>query len=261
LYFRWPHHSKSDLNLLYADIKPENWQYFSESRPDWQIAAGWLKSRKTEGSVLDIGCFDGAFLESIGPGWGKYGIEISTTAALQAKSRGVTILKNDLEHLNEITMRFDAVSAFDVIEHVEDPRAFLSQMAGLCKPDGVVIISSGNTNALSWKFMGSKYWYCSYDIHISFINEKWAMEAAKKSNLTIELSKRFCHSGNQITLSEKLNDFIKNIFYKISPQLFGLLRRLGFGRINIKKDGVPSDYPPFWKSAKDHIIFFLKNTR
>jgi 2-polyprenyl-3-methyl-5-hydroxy-6-metoxy-1,4-benzoquinol methylase len=258
LRFRWPRLSKNDMDAFYLDSDVQHWEYAKGSRTDWNTVYRWVKNCKYEGSVLDIGCFDGSFLESLEPCWKKYGIEINKKAAILAKNKGIEIINHDLTNLSQTSLRFDVVTAFDVIEHVENPFVFLSEISRLCTTNGVIIISTGNSDSLSWKFMGSRYWYCTISEHISFINEQWTKKAANELNLKIEFTKCFSHNGEKNNFFVMANDIIKNLLYKISPSMFGMLRALGVGMIDVKKNKALSKYPPYWLSAHDHFITILK---
>jgi len=81
------------------------------------------------GSVLDGGCFTGEFLNYLGNGWQRYGIEINEAAAQYAQKAGVRVIAKGFSHIDLLPMQFDAVVAFDIVEHVEDPSFFLRQMS------------------------------------------------------------------------------------------------------------------------------------
>jgi len=48
---------------------------------------------------------------------------------------------------------FEVVTAFDVIEHVEDDQAFLTELVRIAKPGGEIIIGTPNRNRLSNKII------------------------------------------------------------------------------------------------------------
>ncbi len=260
LAFRWPRLPKEDLNLYYREGYVNNWQYKPEDRRDWQIAVGWLKKLVGKGRILDVGCFDGNFLSYLGEPWEKYGIELHEAAVKRAKERGIHILANDFTEIDQLSNQFDAVVAYDFIEHMEDPRYSLKQMAKATRSNGFIIISTGNTDSPSSKFMGNRYWYYVINEHISFINKKWCNIAARALNLQIQHVERFSHAGKNRNILQIVLQLFKNIVYKYFPHWFGWLRSIGMGKIDIAKSIELKSHPPNWMSAKDHfIVIFRKN--
>ncbi len=258
LYFRWPQLTKAELDRLYKEGDSNNWQHGLKNRHDWQVAANWLNLKLSRGTVLDIGCLDGEFLEYLEKGWHRYGIEINEVAAQKAEERRINIIAKDFDQIDQLTKQFDAVTAFDVIEHVENPAHFLRQMARLTRTGGVMIISSGNTEARTWKFMGSKYWYCTIAEHISFINKKWCFAMSHALNLDIEHIESFSHSERKRVLLRVIVDLTKNILYKFSPGAVGILRTIGLGTKDIKRNKESKHQPPSWMYARDHFIVFFR---
>ncbi len=67
LRFRYPQLEIEELNRLYNEGELEHWKKSSEQRTDWAISQDWLyRYCRRDVSILDIGCFAGDFLESLG---------------------------------------------------------------------------------------------------------------------------------------------------------------------------------------------------
>lgn len=148
LQFRYPRPEKSTLDELYRGGSHESWSAPADVRTDWKLISAFLASTSTISSVLDVGCFDGRFLEFLGPDYRWFGVEINETAAQRAEAKGVRVLSPDFEAIGSLSIAVDAVVAIDVIEHSEDPRLFLGKLARSVRSGGIVIVSSGSTDAL-----------------------------------------------------------------------------------------------------------------
>lgn len=249
LYFRYPKLSRIDLEDSYTQSAGDGrWEKNFNERSDWEIAAGWIESNGKTSRVLDIGCNDGTFLIGLSSSHKLYGIELNPAASARAKEQGVEIIGSEFEEcILEMSLQFDVVSAFDVIEHVDDPLRFLTLMASKLSPGGEIIISTGNSDAWAWKFMGSQYWYCIPPEHITFINLQWAQNAAHQLGLSLVETVSFAHfKGTQL---QRFIAFLKNVAFKLCPLIFALRRSYKSDKgekINLA--------PPSWVTARDHLI-------
>lgn len=255
LHWRSPQPEKAELDALYRRGDTGSWQYHPVKRLDWQITTSILRKNQGITSVLDVGCFDGRFLDHLGADYHRAGIEVHPLAAEQAASKGIQIIGNDFSDLDTLSTQFDVVVAMDVIEHVSNPRKFLESLAKATRPGGLIIVSTGNTAAWPWRLMGGMYWYCSIAEHISFINPRWCKYTARNLGLAIEDSITFSHEP-----SMALPAFIQataNVFYRCFPNLAHNLRR-GYARCR----GTPYRHtfltPPHWRSAKDHLLVVFR---
>lgn len=258
LAFRYPRLDKTELDALYSRGSVENWQSAPAARVDWQSARQWVSQYlPTEGNILDVGCFDGGFLRTIGPTYGRYGIEIHEAASAKARKDGVRLIGTDFTDLPETKVVFDAVTSFDVIEHTHDPFAFLSSLAGATRKNGLIIISTGNSDSPSWRLLGASYWYCSIGEHLSFINPRWCKWAAPRLGIELKQVIKFSHANE--TWQRWAGEALKNLFYAASPRGFSLLRRMGLGKAEYREHKELMSQPPYWISAKDHFIcLFVK---
>jgi hypothetical protein len=134
-------------------------------------------------------------------------------------------------------------------------------LADITKPGGEIIISTGNSMAVSWRLMGSRYWYCTIGEHISFINPQWCEQVANNLELEVIDLEYFSHAPpSRFTLINRVKEIISNLVYRFIPIFPHYLRKFGFGSKDVMKHPVLLDFPPIWGTAKDHfIIRFRKN--
>ncbi len=251
--FRYPQLDKKSLDELYRQGKTENWQTAPNARGDWQIAGRWLLNHlKLEAAILDVGCFDGAFLSTVEKFQSRSGIEIHEEAGNKAQGHGIQIIGKDFAGLKDIAATFDAVTSFDVIEHAQNPLEFLKDIARLTNEGGIIILSTGNSDALSWKILGSRYWYCTIGEHLSFINPRWCEWAGKQLGLEIKQVIKFSH-GN-VSWKFRVGEVVKNLFYWLFPQGYSILRKMGMGGDEFRTYKEMLIHPPGWISANDHFI-------
>lgn len=96
-------------------------------------------------SVLDIGCATGALLEKLRDrGWACTGVEISPAAEYARKERGLDVRSLPLEENRFPDTDFDLVLASHVIEHLNDPAAFVAEVHRILKPGGHFIVTTPN---------------------------------------------------------------------------------------------------------------------
>lgn len=259
--FRHPLPDAQKLDELYRTSSIDHWQYDAERRPDWKLARQWLTDHHDSGSILDVGCYDGAFFEVLPDDWSLYGIEMNEEAIRRAQERGVQIIASDLRTLTSLppseARMFDAVVAFDVIEHVPDPRALLRNMMDVTRSGGTIIIASGNRDAFSWQLMGSSYWYCTIPEHLAFISASWCRHMAQTLDIDLVELTTYCHEQKR-TLSLITREWTTNLLYRFTPALFARLRRAGLGDKDTDTFEELAYYPPTWTTAKDHLIAIFR---
>lgn len=257
LGFRHPHLSKGEMDRLYEQTPPVNWQYTPDGREDWKIAVRRLKAQPQLKRVLDVGCFDGGFLHFLGDGYQRFGLEINPAAAERAERRGITMVGSDFADLARLEQSLDAVIAMDVIEHVGNPLNLVKVMGQALKPGGLLMISTGNTEAWSWKLMGSRYWYCHNPEHIAFINPAWCRQVGVALGLELVGVETFSHSADAGPLF-KFKETLKNLALKFFPAITAHMRQRGFGGIDTKPHPGLAYTPPMWVSAEDHFMAIFK---
>ncbi len=109
-----------------------------------------------QGRLLDVGCATGDFLTEMRqqPGWQVYGIEPGYSAARRAHDESrLDVLCGVLTTAPFPAASFDAITFWDVLEHVYDPYTVLHEAARLLRPGGVLVVNHPNLNSLDrWLF-------------------------------------------------------------------------------------------------------------
>ena len=113
------------------------------------VAWAWrhfLKFARVPGSLLDIGCATGAFLRvAKSRGWSTSGIDISPAAAEVARqAAGADVRSGTLETHRYPANSFDAVTGWEVLEHVPRPTEFAAEIFRILRPGGVLALSTPN---------------------------------------------------------------------------------------------------------------------
>lgn len=79
---------------------------------------------------------------------------------------------------------FDVVTAFDVVEHVADPRGFLDDIAAILEPGGVFFGSTPDVASLSARAFGRR-WHFYYPYHLSYFTPRTLTRAAAQHGLRL----------------------------------------------------------------------------
>jgi len=163
--------SEAELSKFYNDDS-----YHAELVEDSTSASEWhkrtaakqfqfLRRFKKGGRILDVGCSVGFFLRIAKEnGWEPHGVEQSTRSAHYANYKWkLNVVNSTLENANLPAGFFDAITLWDVIEHLPSPVATLRRIAELLKDDGVLIFATPNIDGLfprlSYRVAGlMNYW-------------------------------------------------------------------------------------------------------
>jgi 2-polyprenyl-3-methyl-5-hydroxy-6-metoxy-1,4-benzoquinol methylase len=110
--------------------------------------------------LLDVGCATGFFLEAaVEQGYEASGVEFSTVAiSLARPDIRERITCGDVNTLlGQDVAKFDVVTAFDIIEHVQDPVKFVEDIRNALVPGGVLALSTPDTGHFLRYLMRSKW--------------------------------------------------------------------------------------------------------
>ena len=88
-------------------------------------------------------------------GWEAIGTDLNPSAVEFGRGRGLDLRPVALEDGGFADRSFDAVSLFDVLEHLHDPRKTLDACVRLLRPGGIVFLYVPNYDSASRLLMGA----------------------------------------------------------------------------------------------------------
>lgn len=146
------------------------------------------------------------------------GIELSEQEIRFARDTvGVELINERVEEHEQV---YDAVTCFNVIEHVPDPRSFLSSVVARIKPGGILALTTPNPGCIHARIHGIEKWGMVDPPH--HINLFWRESLADMLRLEALQPIRY------ETLSTYIN-FVRNVDTQglLLRRLFFQLLRLG----------------------------------
>ena len=161
MLFRWPLPDAAELAAMYDDPAYLESAYFRDSRGERggegpEIGIYREAARRVEALLgrppraLDVGCGSGVFLDlARRRGWRVEGVELSAGHARAVGERlGIPVHAGDFLDAPLPRASFDAVSMWDLLEHVNDPRAVLARARELLTADGRLVILTIDSTSL-----------------------------------------------------------------------------------------------------------------
>ena len=122
--------------------------------------------------LLDVGAYIGVFVEvAQAAGWKACGLEPSLWAAGVAQERGLPVIAGTLDSPELAGKRFDVITLWDVIEHLEDPVVELTKAYRLLLSGGIVAIHTMDVDSLAARLMGPR-WPWLMDMHLHYFSQK-----------------------------------------------------------------------------------------
>ncbi len=159
-----------------------------------------LKYRKN-GKLLEIGCAYGYFLELASNNFKTYGIDLDKeTTRIAKKNSKSKIYTGDLIKTN-VGKNYDIICMFDVIEHLKYPDLYFKKIYKILKPNGVVVIETGDIGSTLAKIQKEKWRLIKPPFHLQYFDRKTLHQFLSKNKLEVKLSE---HTSFERTLSQTI---------------------------------------------------------
>jgi len=127
----------AELRTL-VEVEDRHWWY-KERR---SLLARELRRLPETGLALDIGAAGGGntrVLRSFG--WRPMAVEFAPTAAQIARERGIDVVRADARELPVRTGSMSLVTAFDILEHIQEDYLAAAEITRVLRPGGTALIA------------------------------------------------------------------------------------------------------------------------
>lgn len=185
----------------------------------WRYILSLIARIEGVSSLLDVGAGNGYFVRLASNEFSleAKGLEISKEETQFAKDvLGVQLINEDV---TQHCMKYDVVTCFNVLEHVADPKMFLSALVKRVKPGGVLVITTPNPGCIHARLKGLKNWsMIAPPHHINLFTERSLNALIKREEL-------------EMISYETLSTYIKFVRKFDSSSL--ILRRLFFNLLKM----------------------------
>lgn len=177
---------------------------FRRSRKFLERITALLKQPPTDIRLLDVGCSSGAFLGAAARlGFRAEGVEPAARAAQTAQAAGLKVCHGLLQDAGFADGQFDAITLFEVIEHLREPLDLLRECRRILRPGGILLVGTGNAASWSMAAMGARWEYlhiAKHGGHISFYTPHSTNVLAQRAGFLVADIRtrgvRFCERGD-----------------------------------------------------------------
>ena len=162
------------------------------------------------GSLLDIGCSSGFFLSIAAQReFSCCGVEPNSLESSYAKDHGINILGRTLSDLPS-NQRFDVITMWDVLEHIDSPSEFISDLKSYLNPGGIVFVQIPTCDSIAARIMREKCNMFDGIEHLTLFSRKSLDLCFSSSGFAVENAK------SVISDSFALNNYLS---YEADPYL------------------------------------------
>ena len=149
-----------------------------------------VEAYTAKGNLIDMGCASGEFLNmAANAGWQVTGVEPASALRAQAKQllsgRGEVFCAT----LNQVRQQaalpkesFDALTLWDVLEHVTDPVTFLRDCVALLKPGGHLFVNVPDVRSWPARLLGER-WPLFMAEHLNYFDRATLNRCASEAGL------------------------------------------------------------------------------
>ncbi len=205
----------------YADYLADEPLYLRTFRRRLRYLERHLPAR---GRALDVGCAAGYFLQALRErGWEVQGVEPSPAVARHAReTAGLDVHAGDLASAPFAPASFDAISFWDVIEHLPDPAADLRRAATLLRPDGVLILETQNVESAFARLLGRRWHHYKHLEHLHHFSPSTLGELLRRTGFAlVDVTPR--HAGKHVSVA-----FVRERAGRVHPLASRLLAPFAF---------------------------------
>lgn len=133
-----------------------------------ELLDGFETYRRTN-RMLDIGCGQGRFLEvAQNRGWEVHGTESTEGALERNRAKGIAMTLAPVKRGDLPAGAFDVACAFEVVEHLADPKTEAATLADAVREGGLLYVTTPNFDSLSRRLLRADWNIIEYPEHLGY---------------------------------------------------------------------------------------------
>ena len=186
-----------------------------------------LEQHGAAGALCDVGCASGHFLQAA-RGSGRFspvaGVDVSEEAIAAVRERlGCEAWSGHVEAM-PAPGRFDVVTMWETIEHIERPVEALAALRGWLRPGGLLAVGTGDNASAAARLLGRRWWYLVPPDHCVYFNRRALATALARAGYRVVGWRRiWMHWVSAANVAMKL---LRS--FEVEPaRAVGLARRVG----------------------------------
>ncbi len=163
----------AELGIVRHDVEQAERPWRSEAD---RARLARVRQHVPGGRLLDIGAATGLFLSAASPVFEVRGVEPDPITSAQARALGHDVVTGTVQ---DVSGRFDVVTLFHVLEHLDSPRATLTRVRELATPGAVVVIETPTVDSALFR-LAPRRWRQLIPDHYYFFSRS-TLEALLRS--------------------------------------------------------------------------------
>ena len=193
---------ESDDSIFEADGNAD--YYFDDTNADAarEKLAYVARFAKPGGRLFDVGASYGHFLVEAQKQYEASGIEVSPGATRWAQSTFHVDVSVGSVYDIPSSRAYDAVTFWDVVEHLDDPGAGLDRIRECLKPGGLLFLSTPDAGSLVARLMDARWHYLDPIQHVNLFSRKTLVRLARDRGLSLV---HYTYFGRSYRLSYIVN--------------------------------------------------------
>jgi len=137
-------------------------------------------------SILDIGCGRGGFLMGLDSDiFEKNGIEINPEGVEICRRKKIDVYDKPIESIDFGEKKFDIITLWHAMEHLENPMALFKKVREIMKNDGIFVFQVPNNKSLGFRFGKENWFHLDSPRHLNIPNRKTINKACAKNRLEV----------------------------------------------------------------------------
>jgi 2-polyprenyl-3-methyl-5-hydroxy-6-metoxy-1,4-benzoquinol methylase len=215
LIYQTPRPTAESFAAIYpADYIPHSADSRAEyiPHPDTVRACKFINRWQPAGhTLLDIGCGSGGLLRAmrtLAPHWHLMGLEPDAEAAATARSYGLNVQPHRLEDARLTRDTWDAITLWNVLEHLPDPLSTLRHVRTLLAPGGVAYLAVPMADSLDARIFGDSW--IGWDLPRHFVLFERPTLRAMLAQAGLEIIATECNNGIEFCFSESIRWLLRD---------------------------------------------------